>query len=224
MLADYRSIGALCLVVSAIMLWQRARIQGGMGKNWLRSGVIAAIAVAVLATLLWLTQDQFSERRQQSNIGRYVGLLVAWRAINESPLIGYGSWAADERFGRMFKAEVERIDRDNPRSENVRRSLLPHSQLLQAWVEGGVLGLAFFVFYGVRLVGALRWLAWKRPPDVMTPLFLYFLMSGLWNLFASPFLGFHRIYVALAVALIAVAAHERRHYTQAGIIHGNSVD
>ena len=37
-----------------------------------------------------------------------------------------------------------------------------------------------------------------------------FLVAGFWNLLASPFLGFMRIYIAIAVAVVAVAASERR--------------
>ena len=161
--ADYRSLGGVCIVVVAAMLWRRAG-QGRTGRTWLRMTAVAAIAVLALVSLLWFTHDQYAERRQQSNVGRYAGLMVAWSAIGESPWVGYGSWAADEKFGRMFKAEVERIDRDSRGSVGVSRSLLPHSQILQVWIEGGVLGLAFFGLYGVHLVGALRWLAWKRPP------------------------------------------------------------
>ncbi|MBC8008097.1 MAG: O-antigen ligase family protein [Prolixibacteraceae bacterium] len=209
-LADYRSLGAVSLAVSAIMLWHHLAFRDGIAKSLLRVAVVAGIAVMALTALLWVTQEQYSERRQESNIGRYVGLLVAWRAISESPLVGYGSWAADEKFGRMFKAEVERIDRDNPRIAQVSHSLLPHSQLLQVWIEGGLLGLTFFALYAVRLLGALRWFAWNRQTDLLTPLFLFLLVSGIWNLLASPFLGLHRVYIAIVVALISVAAHERR--------------
>jgi O-Antigen ligase len=208
--ADYRSLGAVCLIVASAMLWRRTGIKEGIAKNILRATMVTAVAAMVVGTLLWFTQEEFAERRQESNIGRYVGLVVAWRAITESPLIGYGSWAADEKFGRMFKSEVESMDRNNRRPGILNSSLLPHSQLLQAWIEGGVLGIAFFGLYGWRLIGALRWFAFQRPFDMVSPLFLFFVVNGIWNLLASPFLGMHRINIAIAVAVIAIAAHERK--------------
>lgn len=209
MFADYRSLGAACLAVAAAMLWQRMQSRGSVGKRLLPVIVVAGVAMVAIAALLSFTQDQYSERRQQSNVGRYVGLVIAWRAISESPLIGYGSWAADERFGRMFKAEVDKIDHDSTRFARVRKSLLPHSQFLQAWIEGGILGVAFFLLYGVRIVGAVHWFAMQRKLDPLVPAFLFFLVAGFWNLLASPFLGFMRIYIAIAVAVVAVAASER---------------
>ena len=206
--ADYRSLGAVCLIVGAVMMWPRSGMRTA-SNNWMRITVVMGLATTVLAALLWITHEDNAERRQQSNIGRYAGLVVAWRAITESPIIGYGSWAANEKFGRMFKAEVEAMDRNDRSPLPTTRSLLPHSQLLQAWIEGGLLGLAFFMLYGWRLVGSLHWMTLKRPRDVLSALFLFSLVNSLWNLIGSPFLGAHRIGIAMAIAVIAVCAHEK---------------
>jgi hypothetical protein len=207
---DYRSLGAACLVVAAIVLWRHTHRRKSIARNWLLLAFVCLTLAMALATLLSATQQQYFERREQSNIGRYVGLIVAWRAIVESPLIGYGSWAAERKYARMLRDETQRMNQDRNHSIEVSESLLPHSQFLQAWIEGGLLGVAFFVLLGIRLAGALRWFALQRPVDAITPLALYFLILGAWNLAASPFLGIMRVYIAIAVALIAVAAHERR--------------
>jgi O-antigen ligase len=89
-------------------------------------------------------------------------------------------------------------------------SILPHSQLLQAWVEGGFLGALFFLIYGRQLLLALLWLGLRHVPGRLTPLYLLFVVSGLWNLAASPFLGAHRINIACAVAAVALLARERK--------------
>jgi O-Antigen ligase len=205
MFSDYRSLGAVCLLVAAFMLlhWR-----GTPRYGWKALAVLLVATIAVTA-MLCLTQEQYAERRHQSNTGRYIGMLVAWRAIAESPLTGYGSWAANEKFSRMLRDESVRLSESGAPPLDVGRSLLPHSQFLQAWVEGGLLGLAFFVFYGAHLARGLRWYAWKQPLHVMTPLLVFFLASGLWNLLASPFLGIHRIFIAIAVAVIAMSIYER---------------
>lgn len=207
---DYRSLGAACLVVAAILLWRRIRERRSSARNWILLALTGLTLVMVLSILLSATRDQFLERREQSNIGRYVGLIVAWRAIGESPVIGYGSWATDRKYTRMLRDEARRMNPDQSRPMKTGESLLPHSQFLQAWIEGGVLGIAFFVLFGIRLLGAFKWFSLHRTIDPITPLALYFLILGGWNLAASPFLGIMRIYIALAVAVIAVAAHERR--------------
>ena len=210
MVADYRSLGAVVLATAAVMSWQRTTVRGLSAGNWFRIAVVVCLAASAMAALLWSTEDEYAQRRQESNIGRYVGLVVGWRAIAESPVIGYGSWAADEKFGRMSKSEIEKLDRDSRRPVVVTNSMLPHSQFLQAWIEGGVLGAAFFAMYGWCLLGGLRWFALQRPRDRISPLFLFFILGGLWNLLASPFLGIHRVNIAIAVAAVAVAAYERR--------------
>ncbi len=206
--ADYRGLGAVCLIVPAFMLG-RSNADRAAGRIW-KGSVAILVGIVAVASLLSLTQAQYAERRLESNVGRYVGLLVAWRAISESPLLGYGSWAADEKYTRMLRDEVARLSDDPTRRLDPGKSLLPHSQLLQAWVEGGLLGIAFFLVFGWQLLVTLRWLAFERKPDRLTLLFGFLIVTGLWNLAAGPFLGFMRIYIAMTVGVIAVCALERR--------------
>lgn len=217
MFLDYRSLGAVCLLVGMAMLWQPPINGGNALRRRLLIGLTMAIAITAVIATVTLTKEEFSERRQQSNIGRYAGIVVAWRAITESPLIGYGSWAADRRFGRMFQMEIAQLERENPSARGDGRSsgsdnqsILPHSQILQACVEGGILGIAFFVLYGYHLFRGLHWFAVQGGKDRLRSLFVFLLMMGLWHFFASPFLGSKRIEIAMAVAVIFVAAHERR--------------
>jgi O-Antigen ligase len=213
---DYRSLGAACLVVAAIVWWRRGHKHRALARNGLLLAILVLAMVATLAALLSSSQKEFLERREQSNIGRYVGLLVAWRAIIDSPLLGYGSWAADRQYARMLRDEAQRLNRIPGSTLEVGQSLLPHSQFLQAWIEGGLFGVGFFTLFGIRLCGAMKWFALHRPIDMITPLALYFLVLGMWNLAASPFLGIARIYIALAVALIAIEAAERKRLRHVG--------
>ncbi|MFN0316754.1 MAG: O-antigen ligase family protein [Burkholderiales bacterium] len=208
---DYRSLGAASLLASGL-LWYgsfRARERRHLLGQALALIVPAAAAASLLYAALSTTDERIIERRQLSNSGRYIGLVVAWRAVLESPVIGYGSWAAEKRFGRMLRDEARQFEQELNVPIDLGRSLIPHSQWLQSWVEGGLLGLSFFLVYAWGLVAALRWFVWHRKTDRLQALGLFILVMGAWNLVASPFLGFTRIHIALAVAVIAIAYHER---------------
>jgi len=217
-LIDYRSLGAVCLLIAAILLWRSGAKSGKPFHIQLRFMVAALLALTAVTGLLVLTQEQYSERRQESNIGRYVGIVVAWQAIKESPLIGYGSWAADEKFARMLRNEAAVSGGKLALPLDLGRSLLPHSQFLQAWIEGGLFGLVFFVFYAWYMVRVLLWIVWLESFDPLAPLFLFLLVGGLWNLLASPFLGVMRIYIAFAVGVIAIAARDRQNVATTGLM------
>lgn len=208
---DYRSLGAICLIVAIVMLWQPGNRNRGSVLRWVWLGIAGAIASVLIFEVIDATQELYADRREQSNVGRYVGLVVAWRAIAESPVLGYGSWAANDKFSRMYREESEKMRRDrrHPREQST-RSIMPHSQLLQSWLEGGVLGATFFVLYGIHLLRSLYWIALRRHADLVGPLFLYIQMHALWHLFFSPFLGLHRVRIAIAIGIIGVVVHEMR--------------
>lgn len=213
LLLDYRSLGATCILAAALLAHaSRRRKARGAAQS---SGTVGAVVMVTLALALMLallggTREQFQERRDMSNGGRSIGVVVALRAISESPVIGYGSWAEEGRFAQMMRNEAARLERELGRRVELGRSLLPHSQLLQAWVEGGVLGAAFFLLYGAMLLWALHWYVLKRPVDRFSGAAIFALLYGMWNFAASPFLGFTRIYIAIAVGAIVVARWESR--------------
>jgi O-antigen ligase len=217
---DYRSLGAASLGAAGLLgcRWFGLQSKGSPVRRWLAIVLPAALAFGLLYAALSTTDERLIERRQLSNSGRYVGLLVAWRAISESPIIGYGSWAAEDKFARMLRDEARRFEVELNRPIDVGRSLLPHSQLLQSWVEGGLLGMSFFLVYAWGLIVALRWFVLRRGNDRLQPAGVFILVLGLWNLVASPFLGFTRIFIALAVAVIAIAYQERAGATAASRI------
>ena len=213
---DYRSLGAAFVLVAGVMIWQAVGKQHSR-STWLRGiGPIAVVVVAgaVLVALLSATGEDYRARREASTVGRFVVVMVAMRAIAESPLIGYGSWAiADPVYTRMIRDEVQqRVEASSTRQyaeDNLVRSLMPHSQLVQAWLEGGILGLSFFLLYGFRVARALQWFTVRHPLDAVMPVYIFFLVEGAWNLAASPFRGPHGVYIAFGVAFWWVAIYPR---------------
>lgn len=210
---DFRSLGAIFLIAGGIIL-ARSWEDSTANNRILRTLLViigTAAALAAVATTVVQSDSEYHKRRQESNVGRYVGLQVALEAIADSPFIGYGSWAADKAYVQLLRREFAKASRGLDIGGDPGASLLPHSQLLQAWVEGGVLAAMFFVLFGVALLQALRWLVLFHRRGPLTPLYAVLLVKGMWDLCFSPFLGQHRIHVACVLAVISLLAWERAH-------------
>ena len=215
-LMDSRSLGGIFAVAGLVMLVRLFVAHKGSFPVFRVIFVIVALLTIGASFLFTLsgTDSEHFDRRMESNQGRYIGIVVATRAIIDSPLIGYGSWAADKRYTQMLKQEAARASTKMNRPLQMGQSLLPHSQILQAWVEGGVLALPFFIAYCWSMARALFRLAGGHAPSETTPLLLVLLLLGIWNLLASPFLGGHRIYIMLVIGATALLLSER--YTSEG--------
>lgn len=209
---DFRSLGAIFVLVGLVLM-ARVFVRRGAPFPVLRTiallVALPAMAVALQLTLAG-TEDEYLERRLDSNLGRYIGMVVAVHAIADSPLIGYGSWAADKRYTKVVAREAVRGSTRTNHPDKTGESLLPHSQVLQAWVEGGLLAAIFFFVYAAAIVRAFFWLVHRHDLGRMTPLLLILLVLGGWNLLASPILGKHRVLVMLVVGATALLMAERR--------------
>lgn len=212
---DYRNLAAAFMLVAGI-LWIRS--SGAMDhvrgiKGYLAIALAAGLAVTVLAIGFSMTADEYGGRRADSNVGRLAGIIVAAKAIADSPLIGYGSWSENEEYARMLQEEkMRRLDRDRARRAPVYgvKVFRAHSQILQPWVEAGILGVAFFLYYAYRLVGAARIYILECPLDKMSAINLYFVILGAWHLVASPFGGDKRLLIAVVVSVIAALEFDIR--------------
>jgi hypothetical protein len=205
---DFRIMGAICLLIAAV-LWVRSSNPDGLsGMQLLKLFSACLIAAAVVGAALYATSDEFGKRREGSNIGREAGLIVALHGVVESPIIGYGSWPTDPRLVSLFENQVAEEGGDRGESASV-QVFTAHSQALQAWVEGGVLAVVFFFYYGMRLFACGFWVGLKRRPDGHLPVLLLFLSYNAWSLFMSPFSGATRVPLALGVAMICMCALER---------------
>ncbi len=210
---DFRSFAAICFVLAAYM-WIRAarpwQPLTGNGKflKVLIGGGLAGIVV--LMALSATESDYSSQRRAQSDAGRSAAIEVGLIAIARSPVIGYGSWTENRELAQMYVARYFEKRGIRDPDADAGRYFTPHSQVLQSWVEGGVLGAAFFLVLGYRLVRSVKWTILARPVDMLTPLILYLLFLCSWNLFMSPFSAPHRIHIALGAAVLVLMSIEQR--------------
>lgn len=124
---------------------------------------------------------------------------VALEAVMERPLLGHGSWAANEHYAiRIWELSGFRLD-DIPFEAS---DLIPsHSHLMGAWVEAGVLG-ALFWFY-VLLLLARAFVAMVRNGAVTDPVLVFTLMNLLWAVFFSPYGLSNRVFGCFAIVVAA---------------------
>ena len=209
---DYRSLGAACVLTAAI-IWVRSEHFRASRKDPHRAMKLAlgaVLASAVIAVALFSSNREHAVRRDYSDVGRISRLVVAIKAVAASPILGYGSWTRNEKYAQEIQAERRKLGLEHRGPYNPHPELFrPHSEVLQAWVEGGVLGASFFLVYLVQLVKMSIWAASRRRLDRLTPLLLYLMIIGLWGVLESPFGGSARLQIALSVGALFVCAWER---------------
>jgi hypothetical protein len=218
---DYRSLGVSYLLVAAIIFVK--------DRHFSRQDIVrASLGLGITLFLLIYTYNQtqtftystggqtYETRRLESNTGRTAGLELGIIAISESPIVGYGSWAKNTRLGRIYDEialqDLKEARHIPPTFAKIRTEDIPvHSQILQSWVEGGILGVVFFVFFAYELLVVIKYCCLDRPYDRLLPFFLISLLPGsLWDLLFSPFAGAHRLSIASSVVLICILHAERQ--------------
>ena len=203
---DSRTAGAVCILVGFVMIARR------LTASRLRSLYLSLLALALILSstaiglLYTVTDSSFGDRRESSNSFRFSAAMAGINAIKRSPVIGLGSWVWDPEMWNTFSA---RMGRANIGNSSAGDTMGPHSQIVQAWAEAGLLGLVFFVYFGRLLLKALYILCFRRTLDWMTPLFLCYLLLALWDLCFSPFANLHRFLIALNLAMAIHILSER---------------
>jgi len=207
---DFRIHGALCVVVGTL-LWATGTVDPRKAMvTMVKLGMILLVGMVAAVTLVNMTKNDYTDqRRTSSNVGRLLGIHVGLAAIANSPIVGYGSWPTDPELVRISRQVTREYEAETGRSTGGEVFLNAHSQILNAWLEGGVLGAAFYmVVFGFLLWGCY-WGLVKRPPDLFTPLIALLFFSQLWNLLMSPLGSAGRLLFACSVALVVLIASER---------------
>ena len=91
--------------------------------------------------------------------------LVAIQAIRDSPIIGHGSFAAEQRYLDL-KADLlfENGYSEADTSDDIEGHGIPtHSHLTMAWVESGILGGVLWIYVLVLVVRAILRITISRP-------------------------------------------------------------
>ncbi|NYZ17527.1 hypothetical protein HL658_33715 [Azospirillum sp. RWY-5-1] len=176
------------------------------------AGMIELYAEAAQSGLLGLEeQEKYFQQVDERGVllsGR-AEFPVALEAVMERPLLGHGSWAANEHYAiRIWEMSGFHLD-DIPFEAS---DLIPsHSHLMGAWVEAGVFG-ALFWFY-VLLLLARAFVAMVRNGAVADPVLVFTLMNLLWAVFFSPYGLSNRVFgcfaIVVAVTVLRLDARTR---------------
>jgi hypothetical protein len=208
MFMDYRSLSAFCIIV-ALMGWIYSASRKG-GAKIVMLGLTAVIVAAMLSVIYYASQGNFEQRRQASNSMRLSAAMVGINAVLESPFVGYGSWSKDARFAKQLADLQYRMSKtqENPLYDFdlIRQaSFAAHSQILESWTEGGILGTTFFLFYLMLMTKGIIALTLKDHEERLDPLLGIFIIFALWALFLSPFKGLTRLDITFACMSSIVA-------------------
>jgi hypothetical protein len=157
------------------------------------------------------------EAQSETKIGLLSGraeFIGALAAIRDSPLLGHGSWALDDRMYRRKILEwledekgLERYERDARLGLHL-RTVPTHSHIWQAWVWHGLAGGVFWI---AILAWMFRYLV--QGIHLCRPLLAYNLMitvSSFWSILFSPFYNRPRWGTLLATIAVTLAEVDRR--------------
>lgn len=211
---DSRSQGAIALLLAGLLWVRKANpVKLNISARNMAKFVIAGIVVLLMILVAMAqTGDEYSDRRGASNVERFGALKVGLIAITDSPLIGFGSWGqGTKKYAEMYRKETEKDLRHLGQTYiQYTDTFMPHSQILQSWMEGGILSAFFFLFFGFKLLASMKYVVFGRYLDYLTPIYIITLFGSAWNLVMSPYSGNHRLGIAMAVAIVCSLTIERR--------------
>lgn len=219
----FRSQVVIVLVSAALtipLLDRRGPSLGGRrarGRNSLK--VVALLALAGGAVYLASQAIKFGvdrgffeegvaqkfQSQSEGKLGVLFGgrpeTLVAIQAIRDSPILGHGSFAIDQRYLSLkqdIQYEYGYTDTDNP--EDIENPTIPtHSHLTMAWVESGIFGGLLWIYVLVLTVRAVFRINLLRP--ALAPLYCYLLVNFIWDILYSPFGNVNRIWGAYLILM-----------------------
>ena len=198
-----RSAGAISLLGAGLIIFGKKLFTGGSdlrARKWGRGRffVLAAASVLLVFTISegyrqavyggWLGEVELQRYQVQSQtkvgiLGARSEFASAIFAIADSPILGHGSWAKDEKGYRHMGSEALGIDVSGLRDTS--DALIPgHSHLWGPWISHGFLG---FLFWFYVLVFVLRFFITGLPFAYnYLPFALLLGLGSCWNILFSP--------------------------------------
>lgn len=190
LILDCRNAAAVAVLAGVVYL------VAGSAKYIKNAGILQIVTIVglVFAALSFSWQFVSSkdvDRQRESSMGRISEIKVIFEACLRSPLIGYGSnYSSSDLIDELAQRMADK--RGYRTGETMFTTFKGHSEILQTWFEGGLLGSALF---GVMLVWAVRGLRALTSEQYITsvdPILLTAILLCSWDLLMSPFGGVHR--------------------------------
>lgn len=227
---EARSMGGM-VILSGMVLWVRtspftrgilSRVRARnlfvtglllLGIGW---GVLEGYSYSAKQGLLGQTaRDKFETQYNGSIWGLILGgrfeILASSRAILDSPIIGYGSWAKDADY-RLYMYQLTnlgyQVDMGLMDYYINSTDLIPtHSHITQAWIWTGILGAIFWAWILV-FVGKVFFKV-NTFPNELYPLVIYFSIAAIWDILFTPFGAYMRLAWALRLVVFLSVRRSR---------------
>ena len=206
---NFRSMGLLMFLVGSLVF---AKALPRRLRPYVTPAALGLGLAAVLVVSVGLRNEDGAHHDSRSNISRSSMIRAVLDGVQESPVIGHGSWFSRSHVMAHYieirneRARLAGIGGFDERELGADVAI--HSQILVALGEGGILGGSFFLAYGALLLWGVGYVVFVQPWNARTPLFLFTLTLALWHLAMSPFSGAHRVSIAMAAGLILLLWRE----------------
>lgn len=215
---DARIIGVLCILTALMVLFASKSTGVKISTATLTKMAVAA-AIGVVAGILmvqYTSNDYTDNRRESSNVNRAMSIKNGFNAIRNSPVVGYGSWSRHPDLIRISRETIAAHEAETgaPHSMRDQTFFSAHSQIIDAWIEGGMFGAALCLTTLCVVGWASKVVLVERPLDYLTPVLVFTFSLVAWNLLASPLGSSTRVYLALSLALAVMVVAERRARTR----------
>jgi hypothetical protein len=201
---DSRSMGAGCILCACLQLSRVTQMRRWRLISYGVTMAILALGIGVVAYTYVEGSAEFAKRRLNSNNGRFAGLIISAREIAKSPVFGHGSWSGfDSGAVNLYQVELRKA---GVKLLGKMDFIGAHSQVLQAWYEGGLLAVIFPFYFGFLLIKGMRAFRRKEVSLLSSALLIrLLLLNSSWSLMLSPLSGMHRIYIGLGISGVTVA-------------------
>jgi O-antigen ligase len=133
----------------------------------------------------------------------YIGI----KAIEASPIIGHGSWARNPKYTTEALADLKKdgynVDPNLINQLKGEDTIPAHSYLLEAWVDGGILGGLFWLVI-LGLVAAV-FLTLYAIRESLSPLIAFLMMYLTWSILLSPYGSDQRVTAVYSILVLLYA-------------------
>jgi hypothetical protein len=171
---------------------------------------LAAVGLVDIVTesgLLGQEAQQKNQEQSRASGGLLFGgrpeVIIGARAVLDSPIIGHGSWATDDRYVEMYEdLEAQNgVAQSLEYLEETAGGLIPsHSHLMGAWVWAGILGAPIWVYILWMII--LSIIRLSNQEIALAPIYAYTLIGFLWSILFSPLGSTQRMPDAFAIVLV----------------------
>lgn len=150
------------------------------------------------------------QKKDSGDLGLLSGridFILALKAIYENPFFGYGSYASDKTNISLRGYKEFGIDSSNILNNNDIR-VPSHSHILGAYVNGGILGIFFWMYALNLIIKFLKRHLYYSPE--MIGLFLLLIFSWIWDFLFSPFANrLHETFLLVSIVLVSIASEKK---------------